>query len=119
MRFRMRSGAWYVSGVLALSFSTYVLAQGQRPAAPGAVDQTQGRGQRGGGGGRGPDWHPLPPLPLEEGATQADVTRALVAAPANLVAEATVIKWKPDFSYDVLRKGLNRLVCYDLSGRQT
>jgi hypothetical protein len=58
-------------------------------------------------------------LPLEQGATQADVTRALTAAPANLAADATVIKWKPDFTYDVLRKGLNRLVCYDLSGKPT
>ena len=115
----MRSSAWYVGGLFAISISTYALAQGQPPArgTAGQGQQGQGRGQR--GGGRGPDWHPLPPLPLEQGATQADVTRALTAAPANLAAEATVIKWKPDFSYDVLRKGLNRLVCYDLSGRPT
>ena len=29
---------------------------------------------------------------------------------------ATVIKWKPDFTYDTLKKGTNRLVCYDRSG---
>jgi hypothetical protein len=29
---------------------------------------------------------------------------------------ATVIKWKPDFTYDTLRKGTNRLVCFDRSG---
>ena len=27
-----------------------------------------------------------------------------------------MIKWKPDFPYDTLRKGTNRLVCYDRSG---
>ena len=26
---------------------------------------------------------------------------------------ATVIKWKSDFTYDTLRKGTNRLVCYE------
>jgi hypothetical protein len=30
--------------------------------------------------------------------------------------QATVIKWKPDFTYETLRKGTNRLVCYDRSG---
>jgi hypothetical protein len=56
-------------------------------------------------------------LPLEAGASQAEVNRILLAAPADLAAEATVIQWKPDFSYDTLRKGRNDLVCYDLSGR--
>src|SRR5579862_7310561 len=45
-----------------------------------------------------------------------DIDKALVAAPANLRDGATVIKWKPDFTYDTLRKGTNRLVCYDRSG---
>ena len=40
----------------------------------------------------------------------------LLAAPANLRAEATVIKWKPDQTYDTLKKGTNRMVCYDRSG---
>ena len=44
------------------------------------------------------------------------VERALAAAPANLREGATVIKWKPDYSYDTLKKGTNRLVCYDRSG---
>ena len=59
---------------------------------------------------------PPPPPPLEPGASQADVDTALIAAPANLKDQATVIKWKPDFTYDTLRKGTNRLVCYDRSG---
>ena len=57
-----------------------------------------------------------PPPPLEPGASQADVDKALIAAPAQLRDQATVIKWKPDFTYDTLRKGTNRLVCYDRSG---
>ena len=57
------------------------------------------------------------PLPLEPGASQPDVDKALLAVPAaNLRDQATVIKWKPDFTYDTLRKGTNRLVCYDRSG---
>jgi hypothetical protein len=41
---------------------------------------------------------------------------AVAAAPATLREGATVVKWKPDFTYDTLRKGTNRLVCYDRSG---
>ncbi len=46
----------------------------------------------------------------------ADIEKAVSAAPANLREGATVIKWKPDFTYDTLKKGTNRLVCYDRSG---
>jgi hypothetical protein len=46
----------------------------------------------------------------------AAVEMALLAAPANLREGATVIKWKPDYTYDTLKKGTNRLVCYDRSG---
>jgi hypothetical protein len=45
-----------------------------------------------------------------------DIDKALLAAPAPQKEAATVIKWKPDFTYDTLRKGTNNLVCYDLSG---
>ena len=48
---------------------------------------------------------------------QAAIDKALLAAPANLKAAATVIKWKADFTYDTLKKGTNRLVCYDKSGQ--
>ena len=44
------------------------------------------------------------------------VERALAAAPRQMKEGATVIKWKPDFTYDTLRKGTNRLVCFDRSG---
>jgi hypothetical protein len=64
-------------------------------------------------GGRGA---PPPPAPLEPGASQADVDKAVLALPENLRNQATVIKWKPDFTYDTLRKGTNGLVCYDRSG---
>src|SRR6476646_7048500 len=59
---------------------------------------------------------PPPPPALEAGASQADVDMALLAAPPNLKDQATVIKWKPDQTYTTLRKGTNRLVCYDRSG---
>lgn len=41
---------------------------------------------------------------------------ALLAAPPNLRDGATIIKWKPDYTYDTLRKGTNRLVCFNISG---
>jgi hypothetical protein len=44
------------------------------------------------------------------------IANALLAAPANQREAATVIKWKPDFTYETLKKGTNRLVCYDQSG---
>src|ERR1700685_3787370 len=46
------------------------------------------------------------------------VQKALMAAPARAKTEdITVIKWKPDFTYDTLQKGASSgLVCYDLSG---
>ena len=47
---------------------------------------------------------------------QAEIDTPLLAAPPNLKDGATVIKWKSDFTYDTLRKGTNRLVCYDRSG---
>ena len=62
---------------------------------------------------------PAPPQPLEAGASQADVDKALVAAPGNLKNGAMVIKWAADRqSYTTLRKANegNRLVCYDRSG---
>jgi hypothetical protein len=66
-----------------------------------------------GQGGRG-----VPPAagPLEPGASQVDVDKALLALPERLRNEAMVIKWKPDFTYDTLRKGTNGVVCYDRSG---
>jgi hypothetical protein len=50
-------------------------------------------------------------------ASQEELDKALLPLPANLRANATVIKWKSDFTYDTLRKGTSRLVCYDRSGQ--
>jgi hypothetical protein len=50
-------------------------------------------------------------------AQTSEIDTPLLAAPANLREGATVVKWKPDFTYDTLRKGTNRLVCYDRSGQ--
>ena len=75
--------------------------------AASAIVMAQGRGA------------PAPPQPLEAGASQAEVDKALVAAPANLKNGAMVIKWSADRqSYTTLRKANegNRLVCYDRSG---
>jgi hypothetical protein len=44
------------------------------------------------------------------------IERALAAAPRQAREGATVIKWNPDYTYETLRKGTNRLVCYDQSG---
>src|SRR2546430_10538924 len=44
------------------------------------------------------------------------IERALAAAPRQMKEGATVIKWKADNTYDTLKKGTNRLVCYDRSG---
>jgi hypothetical protein len=45
-----------------------------------------------------------------------EVEKATLAAPAGLKDGATVIKWKADYTYDTVRKGTNRLVCFDSSG---
>jgi hypothetical protein len=50
-------------------------------------------------------------------APSSAIDKALLAAPDKLHDDATVISWKSDFTYETLRKGTNRLVCYDLSGR--
>ena len=50
-------------------------------------------------------------------AQSPDIDTPLLAAPANQREGATVIKWKPDFTYDTLKKGTNRLACYDRSGQ--
>jgi hypothetical protein len=58
-----------------------------------------------------------PPQPLEPGASQAEVDKAVLAAPENTRNGATVIKWNPaTWTYTTLRKGTNRIVCFDLSG---
>lgn len=43
--------------------------------------------------------------------------KALLPAPANMRAAATIIRWKPDFTYETLRQGTNKIVCFDRSGQ--
>src|SRR5580700_4089355 len=45
-----------------------------------------------------------------------EIDKALLAAPRNMKEGATVIKWKADYTYETLKKGTNKLVCYDRSG---
>src|SRR5262245_6498144 len=61
---------------------------------------------------------PAPPPPLEPGASQAEVDKAVSAAPEGPTRnQATVVKWNPaNWTYTTLRKGTNRIVCMDLSG---
>ncbi len=48
---------------------------------------------------------------------QAAIDTALMAAPGNTKAAATVIRWKADYTYETLKKGTSRMVCYDRSGK--
>jgi hypothetical protein len=50
-------------------------------------------------------------------AQSPEIDKALLPAPGNMKKDATVVKWKPDFTYDTLRKGTNRLVCFDRTGQ--
>jgi hypothetical protein len=43
------------------------------------------------------------------------IEQAVAKSPLRFPGEATIVKWKPDFTYDVVRKGTNTLVCYDRS----
>ena len=49
--------------------------------------------------------------------TSAEIDKPLLAAPRQMKEGATVIKWKADFTYETLKKGTNRLVCYDRTGQ--
>jgi hypothetical protein len=42
--------------------------------------------------------------------------RALAAAPRQMREGTTVVEWKADSTYQTLKKGTNRLFCYDRSG---
>jgi hypothetical protein len=48
-----------------------------------------------------------------------EVEKALLAAPRSAREGAAVIKWKADYTYDTLKPGTNRIVCYDQSGLPT
>ncbi len=55
-----------------------------------------------------------PGAPASTGNPEFD--KALLPAPANQKAGAMIIKWKPDYTYDTLRPGTNKWVCFDSSG---
>ncbi len=55
-------------------------------------------------------------LAISSSALAQDIDKILAAAPPNMKDGVTVIKWKDDFTYDTLKKGTNKMVCYDLSG---
>ena len=57
--------------------------------------------------------------PASQAPLDPALDKALAPAPRNLKDGATVIKWKADNTYETLRKGTNRLVCYDVSGLPT
>ncbi len=48
-----------------------------------------------------------------------EVEKALLAAPRQARDGAAVIKWKADYTYDTVKPGTNRIVCYDQSGLPT
>jgi hypothetical protein len=50
------------------------------------------------------------------GQTAPETDRALAGAPRQLREGATVIKWHADNTWETVKKGTNRLVCYDRSG---
>ena len=55
--------------------------------------------------------------PIAKAQTTDPIAKALLAAPNEALAkDATVIKWNSDFTYETLKKGTSRMVCYDLSG---
>lgn len=49
--------------------------------------------------------------------TDPDIERTLLAAPAALRAEATILELRPDGSTAVLREGSNDLICWNNEGR--
>jgi len=59
----------------------------------------------------------LLPSALCAQSADADIERTLLAAPASLRVEATILELRPDGSTAVLRKGSNDLICWDNEGR--
>ncbi len=48
-------------------------------------------------------------------ADEAAIDKALAAAPARARDATMVIRWNDDFTYETLKEGTSRLVCYDRS----
>ncbi len=47
--------------------------------------------------------------------TAETIERALAAAPGRAREGAAVIQWNADYTYETLKEGTNRMVCYDRS----
>ncbi len=47
------------------------------------------------------------------------IERALAAAPGRAREGAAVIKWNADYTYETLKEGTNRLVCFDRSDERS
>ncbi len=43
------------------------------------------------------------------------IEHALAAAPRRAAEDAAVIKWNADYTYETIKEGTNRLVCFDRS----
>jgi hypothetical protein len=82
-----------------MAFSAAAMAQGQMGQMP--------MGQRGG---------QMPAAPAAAAAQPDAIALPVLALPENVRADAGVVKWKPDFTYDTLKESKNGLVCYDRSG---
>ncbi len=59
----------------------------------------------------------LLPSALCAQSADTDIEQTLLAAPASLRAEATILEFRPDGSTAVLRGGSNGLICWDNEGR--
>jgi hypothetical protein len=55
------------------------------------------------------------PMAVEAQSAAQTIERALAAAPARSAADATVIRWNTDYTYETLQEGSNTWVCYDRS----
>lgn len=55
------------------------------------------------------------PVALEAQSAQETIERALAAAPSRARDGAAVIRWNADHTYETLKEGTNRFVCYDRS----
>ena len=55
------------------------------------------------------------PMAVEAQSDQSVIEKALAAAPERARDATMVIRWNDDHTYEILKQGTNRLVCYDRS----
>ncbi len=56
------------------------------------------------------------PFAAEAQTVEATIERALAAAPGRAAADASVVRWNADHTWETIKEGTNRVVCYDRSG---